>query len=92
MQARSEDGKRVYEDWDALVAGEANGYVVVAIITAPNYKHPFPRVQGPYPTKVEADKAKARWRTKLLREQKQYFPNHKFRLHIEEVWKDPRER
>lgn len=88
----NETETQTYEDWDALVKAEANGYVVVAIITAPNYKHPFPRVQGPYPSKVEAAKAKARWRTKLLRDQRERYPNHKFRLHIEEMWKDPRER
>lgn len=83
-----------FPDWDTLVDHLANEYVVVAIITDPRTKHPFPRVQGPYPDKVQATNAKARWRTKLRREQRKHaeYADHTFRLHIEPVWKDPRER
>ena len=83
---------RVYPNWNALLDAETNGYVVVAIITAPNHRHPLPRVQGPYFTKVEAANAKQRWRTKLKREQRESYPHHGFRLYIEPVWKDPRDR
>ena len=93
ITASTEDG-REYPDWDTLVNNEANGYVVVAIIKGGNYKNPWPHVTGPYPSKVEAAKAKNRIKTKMKREQREHprYAEYTFRLHIQPVWKDPRDR
>lgn len=93
MEAVMEDGTR-YPNWDALIEAETLGYVVVAIISGGNYKHPWPRVTGIYPDKVSATNAKQRLRTRMRRQQRESteYEGYTFRLHIEPLWKDPRDR
>jgi hypothetical protein len=88
MQAFSEETGTTYPDFDALVAAEANGYVVTAIIN--NGKISWPWTIGPFDTKKEATNARARLRTKLKREQAQTFGHVEFSLFVRPLWKDKR--
>lgn len=87
MEAYSPETNTTYPDWDALVAAESNGYVVVAIITSP--KQQWPWVSGPYPTKKEAENARARLRNRMKKESRDY-PNHTYKTSVRALWKDPR--
>jgi hypothetical protein len=83
--AYSPDTDTHYDNWDALVEAESNGYVVVAIVS--NGKVSWPWVVGPYDDKLQADRARARLRRKLKREQDR-FPSHTFSLYVRPAWKD----
>lgn len=61
-RAYSEDTDTMYPNWASLVEAEATGYAVVGIVEEPRQK--FPAVFGPYPTKADADRARARLRRK----------------------------
>jgi hypothetical protein len=61
----SETGTR-YPSWEALLEAEANGHVVVAIIS--DGKQTWPYVEGPYPTKREATNARARMKTRFKKD------------------------
>lgn len=86
ITASTEDG-REYPNWEALVEAEANGHVVVAVLTRGSSTWPW--VQGPYETKEEADKARARLRTKMNRE-KRDAPDVSFSLFVRPAWKERR--
>lgn len=88
ITASTEDG-REYPNWDALVEAEANGHVVVAILTKGTMSWPW--VSGSYSTKKDADRARARLRTKLKREQLDH-PDVEFSLFVRPMWKDARDR
>lgn len=87
--AYSSETNRHYPSWDALVEAEANGHVVVAVVT--NGRQTWPYVMGPYPTKPEAERARSRLRSRLKREQADY-PGATFTLSVRPAWKDPRDR
>lgn len=87
MQAFSETTGRTYSSWDDLVAAEANGYVAVAILT--RGASTWPWVLGPFPTKVEANRARARLRTRIRREA-EYRPTASYSLFVRPAWKDDR--
>lgn len=89
MEAHSSSTGKTYPSWEALVEAEANGYVVVAVIA--DGKQTWPWVEGLYPTKAEASKARNRMRTKLNRESTNY-PSTSFRLFVRPAWKDGRKR
>lgn len=74
-----------YPSWEALVEAEANGYVVVAIITSG--KETWPYIVGPIPDKDEANKARNRLRAKWKREMRQYPLGQKVTFHVRPSWK-----
>jgi len=74
-----------YDSWDELVAAEASGYVVVAVID--NGKQTWPWVVGPYVRKHEANLARARLRRRLKKET-DWRPAFTFRLFIRPAWKE----
>ena len=87
VQAHSSASGTTYPNWDALVAAEANGYVVVAIITKGHISWPY--VHGTYDDKPEAERARNRLRTKLKREQRERsYDDHSFSLFVRPAWKD----
>ena len=89
MEAYSENTNTHYPSWEALVEAEANGHVVVAIMTSATQSWPW--VVGPFPTKREANNAKNRLRRTLLKERsKQAGENLNFSLFVRPAWKDPR--
>lgn len=55
---------QTYPNWDALVAAETNGHVVVAV-PKERSKSTVPWVVGPWPTKREAVNCRQRMKTKL---------------------------
>jgi hypothetical protein len=63
IEAYSPDTGRTYKTWDALVAAEANGYVVLGMSEREGTE---PIVIGPFKTKAEALKQRvllyARWK------------------------------
>lgn len=59
---------RHYPSWDEMVSNEANGYVAVAVLS--DGKRTWPYTVGPFPTKREADNARARLRSKFKRERR----------------------
>lgn len=77
---------RHYENWDALVADQCNGYVVVILSFRPNTR---PLVYGPWPAtpegKVAATTARARLRNRVAMSEKP----HKVASFIRLLWKDP---
>lgn len=87
MEAFSTDTGTTYEDWDALVAAEASGFTVTAIITRAGKSWPWS--EGPFPTQREAENARARMRTKMKREQDNY-PDTTFKLFVRPLWKPDR--
>lgn len=64
--AYSSDTNTHYKTWDDLVAAEAEGYLVIAIVSSE--KQSWPWVQGPYPDKREANNARARARNKFKKD------------------------
>lgn len=72
--AYSADTNTHYPTWEALVEAEAEGYLVIAIVSSE--KQTWPWVQGPYPDKREANNARARAR-------------NKFKKDIQSPWVDP---
>lgn len=89
MKAYSESTGNTYEDWEALVAAESNGYVVTAIIT--KGKQSWPWTIGPFDTKREASLARNRLRNRMKRENAvPWYADRSFRLFIRPAWKDVR--
>ena len=84
MEAYSEATKTTYSSWDALVEAEANGYVVIAVITRDSTTWPW--VHGPYPDKKEASKARARLLRKMKKDDWKY-PTTKYKMFIRPAWK-----
>lgn len=76
-----------YQNWEALVDAEANGFVVTAVISRGSQTWPWSK--GPYDTKHEADLARNRLRTRCKRELDSY-PGTTYKLFIRPLWKDPR--
>jgi len=87
VQAHSSHSGRTYPNWDALVAAEANGYVVIAVITKDSRSWPY--VHGPYVDKPEAERARNRLRTRMKREQRERsYHDHTFQLFVRPAWKE----
>lgn len=77
---------RTYPNWDALVAAQANGYVIIITSDRPGTSA---LVYGPWPAtrqgKIEATKARLRLRNKTAQSEKPYKVTSSIRL----AWKDP---
>jgi hypothetical protein len=86
VTARSEDTNTHYPCWDDLLAAEASGYVVVAVMD--NGKESWPWVEGPYSDEKEAKKAQARLRSKLKRQMKEKAPETLLSVYVRPLWKD----
>jgi poly(3-hydroxybutyrate) depolymerase len=72
-----------YPNWDALVAAETHGFVVVAVPKELS-RNVVPWVVGPWPTKREANNAKLRMKTKLKKD----YDLEQVRFYIRLAWKD----
>lgn len=83
--AYSERTNTHYPNWDELVAAEANGYVVVAIISSE--KESWPSVIGPFPSKREANNARVRLRNRLKSKAADH-PDASFACFVRPAWKD----
>lgn len=81
ISAYSENTGKTYDNWDALVAAEANGYVVVLTSTRTDT---VPWVVGPYVSKQEATKARVRLRRRAQKEEAGY----QVRTLIRVLWKE----
>lgn len=88
VEAYSVQTGKTYPSWDALVEAEANGFVVTAIIS--DGKRSWPWTAGPFPDKGEANRARARMRTRMKREQgrDRLAPDRTFQLFVRPAWKD----
>lgn len=90
LPAYSTDTDTDYASWDDLVAAEANGYVVVGLSTRPNTA---PIVVGPFATKAEADRARARlFRKWKIEEAKYHSGDWKVSSSVRVLWKDNRKK
>lgn len=83
IEAYSPDTGKTYKNWDALVAAEANGYVVLGLSERPGSAAV---VYGPVPTKAEALKLRARLYPQWRKEEAPY----KVRTQIRVSWKPGR--
>jgi len=82
-QAYSATTGTTYPSWEALLAAETNGYVVVGLSTRPD-THPV--ICGPYPDKETARRAQARLRRRWKREE---APKYEVSTFVRHLWKDP---
>lgn len=85
VEAYSVQTGKTYPSWDDLVASEANGFVVTAIVS--DGKRTWPWTTGPFKDKSDANRARARLRTRLKREVAQ-GTNRTFQLFVRPAWKD----
>lgn len=85
MEAYSEKTNTHYPSWDALIEEEANGYVVVAVIS--NGKKTWPWVIGPFNVRENAQRAQARLRYKLKKDLKTR-PGFTGKVFVRPAWKD----
>lgn len=85
MRSYSAATGKHYVDFDALVAAEANGYVVVGITESHNTA---PWCVGPFKDKVEARKVQARMRAKIKRLDRDLGVSRKSRVHVRVLWKE----
>jgi hypothetical protein len=83
MPAYSGSTGKHYPDWDALVAAETHGFVVVAVPKELS-KNVVPWVVGPWATKREANNCRQRMRNKL----KQVMDLEHVSFYIRHAWKD----
>ena len=88
MEAYSDATNTTYESFDALINAEANGWVVICIITSP--KQTWPAVIGPFATKEEANRERNRLREKYKRESWKY-PDQTYKWFARPAWKPERE-
>lgn len=84
MEAYSEETGQTYPNFEALVAHEANGYAVTAIIS--DGKQSWPWTVGPFDTKYVANLAAARLRRRMKKEQPDY-PDHTHKVFVRPCWK-----
>lgn len=80
-----------YDSWDDLVAAEANGVLVIMLVTGPVGKKmkTWPWVHGPYQDNADAKRARARLQRRMKRETADY-PHHTYQFFIRPAWKDSR--
>lgn len=77
---------RRYPSWDALVAAESEGWVVVITSTRPNTN---PVVYGPFADKALATKSRARLRARyVVSERQEHGAKFKIASRIVLLWKD----
>lgn len=84
VPAYSTNTNKHYPSWDALVAAEANGYVLVGKLEMPGEDVFRVAVVGPFETKTEAERARARHAARWRQEVKPY----KVRTSVRICWKD----
>jgi hypothetical protein len=83
VTAHSERTGNTYLTWDELVAAESNGYVVVGLSDRPGT---YPGVIGPFATKPEAMRAKARCRRKWAKDEE--LRGYKLHTSVRILWPD----
>lgn len=87
ITAVTADG-REYPSWDALVEGESNGWLATAILRERAPKGTlFTWSVGPFPTKREANNARARIRTRYRREA-ETSQSDLVGINVRPAWKD----
>lgn len=69
IQAHSDTTGKTYENWDQLIEAEANGWLMVVIITNTKSGQVWPWIVGPMTTRKEAERKRANTRTKWKRDQ-----------------------
>lgn len=77
-----------YPNWGALVEAEANGYVVVALITSTRNEHlkSWPWIVGTFDDRAEAMRYRNRTRAKWKRETEQW-PHLSYKFFVRPAWK-----
>jgi hypothetical protein len=89
MKAYSDTTNTAYDSWDDLVAAEANGYTMTAIIS--NGKKTWPYVHGPFATQEDARKEARRMRRKFQRDQRGgRYVHQTYQFFIRPLWKPDR--
>ena len=93
MQAYSTTTGETYPSWEELVEAEANGWLCIALITGAHKQagKTWPFVEGPFPTKREAENARSRMRGKFKREA-EHYPGQTYKFFVRPAWKAGRER
>lgn len=90
MRAYSSNTGVSYDSWDDLVAAEANGYLVIAVITQqkPGKKaKSWPYVVGPFATKAEAERVRTNTRNRWRREREWRYQHQTYRFYVRPAWK-----
>jgi hypothetical protein len=93
VPARSADGKRVYENWDALVEAESNGWVAIAVLRERAPKATvFSYAVGPWPGpdgKRLATNAAVRIRkSHKKRDEERMHNSDLLTVNVRPLWKD----
>jgi hypothetical protein len=90
VKAVTESGKE-YPSWEALVEGESNGYVAVALLRERAPKETvFPWVVGPFPTQALAQNAARRMRASFRRQDRDFVVSDLVSTRVRPAWKDVR--
>ena len=85
MQAYSVETDTYYPSWEALVAAEANGYVIVSVSERPKT---VPYVVGPFEDHAEAKRVRVRYHNSAKRAE----APHKVHTYVRTLWKDNRKK
>lgn len=85
MEAYSPDTNTTYPTFDALVAAEGNGYIVIGTSSRPKT---VPFAVGPYATREEAKRAQARLRRKWKHEEAEYGDDITVKAYLRVLWKE----
>jgi hypothetical protein len=86
--AYSESTNTHYDSWDDLVAAEANGYIVTAVLH--RGKQTWTWSIGPYDDQRLANNAKQRLKTRIKKERDSHPDTELVVITIRPLWKDPR--
>lgn len=78
-----------YDNWDALLEAEANGFVMVAVITNTHNGRTWPWVVGPFDSRKDAENYRTRTRTKWKRDQDKrgLYVHLSYRFYVRPAWK-----
>ena len=75
-----------YTSWEALLDYESNGFLVICQITSSRRNETWPWCVGPFDTKAEAERERARLRAKFKREAARW-PNLSYKWFVRPAWK-----
>lgn len=81
LEAYSVRTGRQYENWDALLKAESNGYVIVITSDRPGTG---PAVYGPYPDKHAVARVRVKLRNKAAKEERPF----KVHTSVRVLWKE----
>lgn len=88
IPAYSQATQTEYANWGELIKAESNGWLVVALITSTRTDHlrSWPWIVGPFESKADAERYRAKTRRKWKREAEMY-PHLSYVFHVRPAWK-----